>query len=99
MLLRQRFSDHPRQWRRADHAGQDVSGELMAKLAKSDAQVVYMGREQGPFECGRCEYFSKPSACEKVKGTIDAEACCNLFEKKVEKHTVSTHGDLKWMES
>ena len=45
----------------------------MAKLTKADPHVVYMGREQGPFKCGNCGYFSAPGACEKVKGAIDAE--------------------------
>ena len=42
----------------------------MAKRAKTDPHVVYMGREHGPFKCGRCQYFSAPNGCEKVKGTI-----------------------------
>jgi hypothetical protein len=71
----------------------------MAKLAKTDPHVVYMGRDRGPFKCANCEYFSKPNACEKVKGAIDAEACCNLFERKAVKPTMMTHGDLTWMES
>jgi hypothetical protein len=71
----------------------------VAKRAKTDPLVVYMGREQGPFKCGRCESFAAPNACEKVKGTIDPEACCNLFERKVVKPKTMTHGDLKWMES
>ncbi|PYT03414.1 MAG: hypothetical protein DMF60_18465 [Acidobacteria bacterium] len=71
----------------------------MAKLTKADPHVVYMGREQGPFKCGNCGYFSAPGACEKVKGAIDAEACCNLFERKRVKPKTMTHSDLKWMES
>ena len=73
--------------------------EHVAQRAKTDPHVVYMGREHGPFKCWRCQYFSAPNACEKVKGTIDAEACCNLFERKVVKPKTMTHGDLKWMDS
>jgi len=73
--------------------------DQVAKLTKADPHVVYMGREQGPFKCGNCGYFSAPGACEKVKGAIDAEACCNLFERKRVKPKTMTHSDLKWMES
>jgi hypothetical protein len=50
------------------------------KLGKFDPKVVYMGSDQGPFICGRCEYFEKPAACTKVSGHIDRLGCCNLFE-------------------
>jgi hypothetical protein len=55
------------------------------KLTKGDIKVVYMGPEKGPFQCQRCEYYSRKTPergeCEKVTGVIQAQACCNLFHK------------------
>lgn len=41
---------------------------------------LYMGPENGPFECQNCEYFHSPHSCEKVSGTIDPKGCCSFFE-------------------
>lgn len=51
------------------------------KVAKDSEEANYFPADQGPFRCGNCEYFVKPSSCQKVKGKIDPDACCNLFEK------------------
>lgn len=50
------------------------------KLSQDDPTVVYMGRDKGPFMCAHCEYFRGPGSCTKVKGSIDPEGCCNLYE-------------------
>lgn len=39
----------------------------------------YMGPENGPFVCHRCEYFNEPNSCEVVSGNIDPNGCCNNF--------------------
>ena len=70
----------------------------VAKLTKADPHVVYMGRNQGPFKCGNCDYFSAPSRCDNVKGPIDMEGCCNLFTRREVKPRIMTHSDLKWLE-
>jgi hypothetical protein len=70
----------------------------VAKLTKADPHVDYMGRERGPFKCANCEHFLPPSACENVKGPIDTEACCNLFERKKVRPRTMAHSDLKWLE-
>lgn len=46
----------------------------------SKLTVVYMDGDKGPFKCSHCEYFSSPNACEKVKGFIDPEGCCDLYD-------------------
>lgn len=48
------------------------------KIAGKDT-VLYMGPEDGPFECQHCEYFQAPSSCELVGGTISPQGCCSLF--------------------
>ncbi len=50
------------------------------KLSKEEPTVNYMGPEKGPFMCSHCEYFQGPSGCLKVKGYIDPQGCCNLYE-------------------
>jgi hypothetical protein len=50
----------------------------------SQASVVYMTGDQGPFRCDHCEYFSAPNGCRLVEGNIDPAGCCNLFEKEDE---------------
>lgn len=55
--------------------------------------AVYMGPDQGPFECDNCQYFTAPSLCAKeevvqelgmVNGQpvaqVDPKGCCNYFE-------------------
>lgn len=55
--------------------GPDTDG--LQKL--SQGLVVYMGAEDGPFECGHCLYFAPPNACHLVDGDIDPKGCCNLY--------------------
>ena len=50
------------------------------KLDQDDLHVVYMGPEDGPFQCAHCEYFRGPNSCIKVEGFIDPDGCCNLYE-------------------
>ena len=50
---------------------------LTGRFEKS--QVGYSAGKAGA-RCGICEYFEKPGACEKVSGTIGADAWCELFE-------------------
>lgn len=50
-------------------------------FAQDDPKVKYMGPDQGPFTCSRCEYYIVGGACKKVSGTISPDGCCNLFEK------------------
>lgn len=40
----------------------------------------YMGPENGPFMCARCQHFQPPAACEKVQGVIAPQGCCNFFD-------------------
>lgn len=35
------------------------------------------------YSCKRCEYFDGKSKCEKVKGTISPDGCCNFWNKKI----------------
>lgn len=44
-----------------------------------------MPPENGPFHCGGCEYFSSPNDCKLVEGHIEAEGCCNLYQKAEQK--------------
>ena len=57
------------------------------KKAQDDLTVKYMGPEDGPFKCSRCEYYIVGGACEKVEGTIDPDGCCNLYEEAEEPET------------
>src|SRR6185312_15508657 len=34
------------------------------------------------YSCKRCEYFDGKSKCEKVKGVISRDGCCDFWEKK-----------------
>ena len=64
------------------------------KLKKTSKQANYFGPERGPFRCDNCEYFHmipggrvrydapETGECEKVEGSIDGAACCNLFSTK-----------------
>ena len=36
-------------------------------LAQDDPEVKYMGPDQGPFTCSRCEHFIVGGACKKVR--------------------------------
>lgn len=58
------------------------------RLAKAKANVAYMGPELGPFKCGHCTYFQSPSQCAKVAGSIDPNACCNLYEMGPQRGTI-----------
>jgi hypothetical protein len=41
--------------------------------------VLYMGSEQGPFQCDHCRYWQAPIACTMVDGPIDPQGVCNIF--------------------
>lgn len=57
-----------------DEPQQDVdAGKLPQQL------VVYMGSEDGPFQCDNCRYFEAPSTCEKVAESVDPGGHCNIF--------------------
>lgn len=48
-------------------------------------QVVAGYMTDGPFTCGRCEYFKKlkptgEGACAKVEGPVHEKGCCNHWE-------------------
>lgn len=60
-----------------DDPNSDVGDGGLKKL--SQGLVVYMGAEDGPFECGHCLYFAQPSSCHLVDGDIDPKGCCNLY--------------------
>lgn len=51
-------------------------------LPKLDQSVVvYMGPEQGPFQCSNCVYWEGPKTCHIVSGDLDPAGCCDLFTK------------------
>ena len=57
---------------------------------KSKKEVNY-SKGMKNSRCGVCKYFISPDACDKVKGEIDKNYWCELFEaKKVCKVEVST---------
>lgn len=68
---------------------------MPGKLQKSDPKVTYMGPDQGPFMCRRCEYFQPPSSCEKVSGTIYPMGCCNLFQKDEDAAPMPMHRESR----
>jgi hypothetical protein len=60
----------------------DIRFAVKGKREQSDPTVKYFPPSQGPFKCGNCEYFQKEqNACKLVSGFIEAEGCCNLYEK------------------
>jgi hypothetical protein len=52
---------------------QELYGSLPANVAGYE--------EDGPFTCGRCEYFYPPTECERVAGKVASKGCCNAWEK------------------
>lgn len=46
----------------------------------SQATVVYMTSDKGPFTCDNCYFWHDPNACKIVEGVIDPKGCCNLYE-------------------
>lgn len=53
-------------------------------MINGKSTVLYMGPEDGPFECQHCKYFSAPSSCRLVAGQIAPQGCCSLYEPKQE---------------
>lgn len=66
--------------------------QVTAKQNTADAwerlrseRVNYFPPSESPFKCGNCEYFNAETGyCrqEEVRANVEAEGCCNLFEKK-----------------
>lgn len=52
----------------------------MANAKVDKATAVYLPPKDGPFLCGRCEYFIPDHGCRKVAGTVEYYGCCNFFE-------------------
>lgn len=70
----------------------------MKKVAKTSPEANYMGPDKAPFQCGHCEYFVKPHACEKVTGSVDAKGCCNLYESIGKGATRANAQNTHWEE-
>lgn len=61
-------------------------------MKSSQAAVVYMTGDRGPFRCNHCEYFSTPASCKLVSGTIDPKGCCNLYRPESSLATLAKRG-------
>jgi hypothetical protein len=36
--------------------------------------------EDGPTRCGNCGHFIKPNRCAVVRGSVEADGCCNAWK-------------------
>jgi hypothetical protein len=61
-----------------------LDGLKSIKLHEKVSKVSsgFMTEDQGPFECGRCDWYHTNHSCELVDGTINPKDCCNLFKSK-----------------
>jgi len=50
-------------------------------MKKTKTEVNY-GRGEGTTRCGYCTMFRMPLACTAVKGSIQRQGVCDLFEAK-----------------
>ena len=59
----------------------DISAIRRAARTRRSKNEVDYGPGTRKEHCGICEHFEEPSSCRKVRGVIDPEYWCNLFEK------------------
>lgn len=68
-------SDNDTDLQNGDDTGSDQP------LPADDPSIVYMGPDQGPFECQNCIYFvGDGQPCQKVSDPVQAEGCCNQYQ-------------------
>jgi hypothetical protein len=67
--------------------GVGLAGAIAARSQAADTKVAknlvgYRDSPDGDHECGNCQYFQPPNACQVVAGTISPEGWCKMWLKK-----------------